>query len=384
MQYELLGGQGNRVSRLGFGAMRLPQLADGKVDREKTTAMIDYAYRHGVNYYDTAYVYHGGESEVALGEALSAYPRSSFCLTDKLPIWFCKTEGDAPRIFAEQLKRCRTDYFDYYLLHSMDRERWLRVNELGALDFLDRMKKEGAIKNLGFSAHTDAETLEMILAAYPWDLTQLQLNYVDYTQLDMKRQYEAVVRRGLPCVVMEPLRGGFLAALPADLAAPLTAADGGEASCASWGFRWCISHEHMRVILSGMNTLEQVRENVAIFEAAQALNQQEMAALEQVSGLIVGTRTVPCTGCAYCMDCPAGVNIPAIFAIYNRYMLYKVKFRSKSEYYALPEKARGSACQWCGVCVSHCPQGIAIPVAIEKAHDLLYHLDSRWQVALED
>ncbi|WRS26668.1 aldo/keto reductase [Oscillospiraceae bacterium MB08-C2-2] len=357
---------GVTTSRLGFGCMRFPILPDGKIDRPKAQGMLDYAYDHGVNYYDTAYVYHNQESESFLGEALAKYPRESFYLATKLPVWLCETREDADRIFHEQLNRCKTEYFDFYLLHSLDGERWPHCEEHKFYDYLLEQKAQGKIRHLGFSFHGAYEDFVTIVDAHPWDFVQIQINYMDEEVQDARAFYDKLLEKDIPCLAMEPIRGGFLSRLSEDVAQVFTDYDP-SMSQAQWALRWCLSQKNIKVILSGMSTLEQVQENVATFTPGDTLNEEQLECITLVREKILAVKAVPCTGCRYCMDCGFGVDIPGVFDAYNQYMMFKNSIQGYNQYSALGS-GQGSACVACGVCSPQCPQGIDIPATIEKAH----------------
>lgn len=346
------------VSRLGFGAMRLPLLPNGKIDRVRSAEMVDLAYRSGVNYFDTAYGYHNGESEEFLGEALSKYPRESYYLADKMPMFFCDKEADVERIFSEQLKRCRVDYFDFYLMHSLGEEVWDKAMRFSAIDKMLQKKKSGQIRRFGFSYHGGFSTFVKILDYYDWDFVQLQLNYIDYIKLDAKAFYDELTRRGIPCVVMEPVRGGFLANLPPPALEEMDAGDNSRS--AEWAFRWLFGLENTPVILSGMSSLEQVTGNLKIFASPKALSQEEYDLIGKAREVIFKIQTVPCTGCAYCANCPSGVDIPKTMRIYNEFKLYGNTFSFMGDYDKLADSS-GKSCTGCDTCKPLCPQGIDIP-----------------------
>ncbi len=353
-------------SLLGFGTMRLPKLYDDKedIDYEKAEAMIDYAYAHGVNYFDTAYPYHAQMSESFIGHALKKYPRESFYLADKLPSWFIKTREDVDRIFEEQLVKCQVDYFDFYLCHALNHNNFKVYEELNVYDMLVRRKQQGQIRHLGFSFHDTPEALEYIIDKYPWDFVQIQLNYLDWERQDAKKQYEVCQERGLPCVIMEPVRGGTLASLSPNALAVLKAADPG-ASAASWAVRYAASLPGVMTVLSGMTTMEQVEDNIKTMTDFRPLSKEEYAVVEKAKNVFLENTLVPCTGCRYCMDCPAGVDIPEMFKIYNDYRIGKYGPGFAQAY----EKLSGhnaDGCVACGACMSHCPQSIKIPELMEE------------------
>jgi len=349
---------GGRVSALGFGTMRLPKRDDGSIDREKAASMVESAFAGGVNYFDTAWCYHDGDSEVFLGEALAAHPRESYFLTDKLPVWVCGSREDDVRIFDEQLRRCRVEYFDYYLAHSIDADNYKSMVKCEAYPFLCEKKREGRIKKLGFSFHGDAALMETMLRDYEWDFVQLELNYLDWSEQDAEKIYGMVREKGLPVVVMEPLRGGMLVSPPAVAAAALKNADP-ELPFPDWAFRWLFGLEGVSVILSGMSSPEQLSDNLRIFSACEPLDPAHRAALEKVVAAIRSVERVPCTACGYCMPCPAGVDIPGMLKIYNTFLESRYTMELKASYDRAPKASRAENCTSCGACRAVCPQGIA-------------------------
>ncbi|MFV0400954.1 MAG: aldo/keto reductase [Oscillospiraceae bacterium] len=358
------------VSRLGFGCMRFPTTDDGKIDRAKSNEMLGYAYDHGVNYYDTAWGYHNGESQIVTGEFLSGKPRESFYLATKLPLWLCKEESDNKRIFEEQLTNCRVDFFDFYLAHAFNADRYEEYVRLNTHEYLTEMKRQGKIKRLGFSYHGDLETLRKLLDEFEWDFVQLQVNYFDYAypKSNARQEYEMVTTKGLPCVCMEPVRGGFLANLPDSVRVEMDQFEGAKLSPAAWALRWCMDQENMRVILSGMSTLEQVKENVEVFSGDNdRLTDAERAMIGKVTDTLLAADTVPCTACRYCMDCPFGVDIPGVFETYNQYRIFQTPNAFGWQWDNMVKDGHGpEQCTRCGACEPMCPQNIAIPDQLER------------------
>ena len=355
---------------LGFGCMRLPRLSPDKpeIDFDTAAKMIDMAMKAGCNYFDTAYMYHNGLSERFLGEALKKYPRDSYYLTDKMPVWFAKTPGDIEKIFNEQLKRCQTEYFDFYLLHSLDENHWSEAQKLRACEFLDRMKKEGKITYLGFSNHASPETLRRFADAHKWDFAQIQMNYLDWEFSTSEEEYNILTERNIPVVVMESVRGGRLSNLTPELNAKLEAAQPGR-SVSSWAFRWLMRHENVMVMLSGMSTMEQVEDNLKTFESDCALSDEQCAFLKEVAHEFKKSLTVPCTACRYCTDdCPQQLDIPGLLRVYNDYKYDGWWHKGMLKDFA--EDKLPSNCLGCGTCTGHCPQGIDIPSYMKKLANL--------------
>jgi predicted aldo/keto reductase-like oxidoreductase len=359
---------GIEVSRLGFGCMRLPTNEDRTIDREKSLAMIDKAYKAGVNYFDTAYNYINGTSEIFTGDALRRYPRDSYYFATKLPVSRIIEEAQVDEIFTEQLKKTGLEYFDFYMLHGMNGMRIKPMRELGIYDKLIAKKEAGLIRRLGFSFHGDYEALCELVDNFKWDFVQIQINYLDYIMTDAKALYDKLTEKGIPVVVMEPVRGGYLANPPDSVKDEMKAFEGGKVTPAGWAMRWCISMENMPVILSGMNAMEQVDENLDTFSRDDAiLTDAQRDFLGRCADMIMNAKAIPCTGCAYCMDCPSGVNIPLVFAKYNQYKLFHNSFRMFNDRQELIAKgAWADACVKCGVCVPLCPQGIDIPARLEE------------------
>lgn len=352
-----------KPSLLGLGCMRLPLLRAGQDDVDPAAAqpIVDAAIAGGVTYFDTAYAYHNKTSEKFTGAALKQYPRESFFLATKMPLWAVETLDDAKRIFAEQLANCQVDYFDFYLFHAIARERFDAMEAIGLYDFLAEQKEKGIIKHLGFSFHDTPEVLADVCAAHQWDFAQIQLNYLDFEMQRAGEQYDILMRHGIPCVVMEPVRGGALADLGPEANAVLQAANPG-ASIASWALRWVASLPGVFTILSGMGTLAQLADNIAAFSPFTPLTEAERTALDEALAIYKKTKFIPCTGCRYCMDCPAGVDIPLAFRTANRFASDKNLEAFKADM----EQARPDACIACGLCLDKCPQGIAIPDKMEN------------------
>lgn len=357
------------VSSLGLGCMRLPKLNPDNeaIDFERAQEIVDYAYEHGVNYFDTAYPYHGGESEVFVGKALAKYPRNSFYVATKMPIWEVKSEEDLDRIFAEQLERTGFDYFDFYLCHSVQDRNYDAYVKYNVFDFLQRKREEGKIRYIGFSFHSTPELLEKVCSAHKWDFAQLQLNYLDWERQNAKMQYEILKKYNMACMVMEPVRGGALADLCPEANDMLKQVHS-DKSIASWAIRFAASLENVMVVLSGMSNMEQVRDNVATLTDFEPLTDNERDVLEQAKQAYIKKDTVPCTGCRYCMDCTQGVDIPKMFKIYNDFVMTdnKSKFTDKYE----KEQGKSNLCVSCGICTRNCPQHIKIAENMTKISDL--------------
>lgn len=361
MEYREMEKLGIRTSLLGFGCMRFPTNADGSINENEALAMIDKAYQAGVTYFDTAYPYHGGKSEEVTGKALARYARDSYYLATKLPIWEVKSVADAERIFQEQLKRLQKDYVDFYLMHALDAGSWKTVKELDLLGYCEKLRAEGKLKYLGFSFHDGYEVFEEILTAYPWDFCQIQLNYMDRDTQATLKGVELAKKLGIPMIIMEPIKGGSLAQLPYDGIDELFKKARPEASTSSWALRYVASFDNINVVLSGMSTMEQVEDNLQTFAHFAPLSKAEQDIVEQVADALRGRVQNGCTGCRYCMPCPAGVNIPKCFSIWNHYHIYENINETKWNWTQNIEASQKALnCVKCGKCEQACPQHIAI------------------------
>ncbi len=380
--------QGLALSRLGFGAMRLPLLPGHKeptaIDEAQVDAMVDYAMAHGVNYFDTAHPYHGGLSERVLGRSLARYPRQSWYLADKYPGHQIAQRYDPAAIFEEQLERCGVDYFDFYLLHNVY-ENSIQVYmdpQWGILDYFVEQKRLGRIKHLGFSCHGGLPTLARFLdyCGDKMEFCQLQLNYLDWTLQQGREKYDLLTARGIPVWVMEPIRGGRLAALTGgqmDALRRLRPQD----SAAAWALRFLQGLPNVKMILSGMSSLEQMVENVDTFTQDRPLTEAETAALlELAEGM---KDAVPCTACRYCCDgCPMGLDIPAMIAACNE-ARFALSSNVRMRFDALPEDKRPAACIACGKCSRTCPQGIDVPAVLKELAQAMEKIPDWAQVCRE-
>ncbi len=366
---------GVSASLLGFGCMRFPrQPGKDTADPVRSAQLIHRAMEAGITYYDTAYVYGGGDSERTLAAALAGYPRESYLLANKLPIWLLKKAEDRERIFKQSLERCQTDYFDFYLAHSLDRETIPVLQKLDIPGFMEEKRREGRIRFAGFSFHDTPEHLRTILEMHPWDFCQLQINYADWV-LDRARElYELTVEYGVPCIVMEPVRGGFLAAPPEAAARVLRQGDSGR-SPASWALRFAASLPNVRVVLSGMSAPDQLEDNLNTFsDPGLKLSPEEEKMVLAAGEALRGSEGIPCTGCRYCDGCPRGIDIPGIFADYNKAVIFGDKNgRCAQDYqdFILAEGRGADRCVECGACMTACPQRLEIPALLQKAHKAL-------------
>lgn len=354
------------TSILGFGCMRFPVTEDKRtIDAVKSQALLDRAMEGGVTYIDTAYPYHEEQSETFVGQALAKYPRTDYLLATKLPVWLVKETKDVRRYFEEQLRRLKTDYVDFYLLHALNQERWSEILRLGMIEELEALRAEGKIRFIGFSFHDEYPVFEEILLHRDWDFCQLQLNYVDTELQQGMKGYALAEERGIPVVVMEPVKGGALAKLPASMEAPFKKADP-QASVASWAFRFVGSLGNVKVILSGMTEMAQLEDNLRTFKDFRPLDPEAAQAVETVTRLYRSRQKNDCTTCGYCMPCPFGVNIPKNFRIWNTGSIYEDVDGAKAEYAALAPERRATACTACGHCEPQCPQAIPIIADLQR------------------
>ena len=370
MQYKEACGE--RISRLAFGAMRLPLLEDGSIDQDQVNEMTRLAMESGVNYYDTAYPYHNGMSEIAIGKALSAYPRDSYFLVTKFPGHQFMKKYDCEGIFEEQLSKCGTDYFDFYLFHNVCENSLptYQNEEYGIIDYFVRQKELGRIRHLGFSTHARAENLEAILdfLGDRIEFCQIQLNYLDWTLQDARDKIELLGRRGIPVMVMEPVRGGKLAD-PGEKNTERLKALRPDESAASWAFRWLMEIPEVTTILSGMSNIEQMKDNIRTFTGGKPLSREEWdMMLEIAEGMKNG---VPCTACRYCCEgCPAGLDIPMLLKGYND-MKFAGGFTVSMQMDSTPKEQWPDSCLGCGACAAVCPQQIEIPDVLSEYAEML-------------
>jgi len=388
MTYRVQHGSGEQISLLGFGMMRLPN------NQDEVNQLVDYAIEHGVNYFDTAPMYMGGQSEVLTGNALARHPREKFFVATKMSNQNRRTWSfeESKRMYERSLERLKVDYIDYYLLHSigggMDSLKG-RFLDNGVLDFLLKEREAGRIKHLGFSYHGDVRDFDWLLdrqEEYHWDFVQIQMNFLDWrhasmrggrrTDADAEYLYGKCEKMGVQCVVMEPLRGGAFGRMAQELTDKLKAVHPDD-STARWAFRWVGSYNNILTILSGMNRMDHLEDNINTFSPLDPCTEQENRLLAEIADEMSGIPTIPCTTCEYCMPCPYGVNIPANFAAYNEAVnshLLPLPHKDASDYAerqqafidsykkALPdEKTWAVRCQDCEVCLSKCPQQIRIP-----------------------
>ena len=359
-----------KLSALGMGAMRLPVVDgdDGRIDEKAAAAMVDYAMEHGVNYYDTAWGYHNGNSELVMGRALGRYPRERFYLADKFPGYDLSNMDKVEQIFEEQLKKCGVSYFDFYLFHNvceMNIDAYLDP-KYGIFDYLVKQKENGRIRHLGFSAHGAYDVMKRFLEAYgeKMEFCQIQLNYLDWDFQDAKAKVELLKEYNIPVWVMEPLRGGKLASLAEEDEAKLKALRPDE-SIPAWAFRFLQSIPEVTMVLSGMSAMDQMQENIATFEEDKPLTEEEMDTLLSIADSMVGKIALPCTACHYCVShCPQGLDIPRLIALYNEHCFTEGGFIAPMALSAIPEDKRPDSCIGCHSCEAVCPQQIKVSEAM--------------------
>ena len=359
-----------KLSALGMGAMRLPVIDgdDARVDEAKTEEMIDYAMSQGINYYDTAWGYHNGNSELTVGRALQKYPRDSFFLADKFPGYDLSNMDKVEEIFEEQLKKCQVEYFDFYLFHNvceMNIDAYLDP-KYGIYDYLIAQKKAGRIRHLGFSAHGSYDVVKRFLDAYGRDMEfcQLQLNYLDWKFQGGKEKVELLKEWNIPVWVMEPLRGGRLASLAEKDEAALKELRPDE-KIPAWAFRFLQSVPTVTMVLSGMSSMEQLQENIHTYSEDKPLNEKEMETLLAIAGGMLEKKILPCTACHYCVShCPQELDIPELLALYNEHCFTEGGFIAPMALSSYPKEKLPSACIGCGSCQAVCPQQIDIPEAM--------------------
>ena len=367
-----------KLSALGLGTMRLPvtsETDDTQIDVEQTEKMVEYAIKNGINYFDTAWGYHSGESEKVIGNALSKYPRDSFYLATKFPGYDLSNMDKVEEIFEKQLKKCKVDYFDFYLFHNVYEKNIdpYLDEKYGILDYLLKQKENGRIKHLGFSAHGSLEIMKRFLEAYGkhMEFCQIQLNYLDYKFQDAKAKVELLNEYNIPIWVMEPLRGGRLAKLSEEQEKRLKKLRPDE-NIPAWAFRFLQSIPGVTMVLSGMSSMEQLEENIKTFEKSKPLDEEEKKVLFEIVDEMLNKKVLPCTACRYCTShCPMGLNIPHLLSLYNEHIFTGGGFIAPMAISALPENKRPSACIGCRSCEKVCPQQIKISEAMRDFAKLL-------------
>lgn len=359
------------LSALGLGAMRLPVIDgdDAKIDEETTAKMVEYAMNNGINYYDTAWGYHGGNSETVMGKVLSKYPRDKFYLATKFPGYDLSNMDKVEEIFEKQLEKCNAEYFDFYLFHNvceMNIDAYLD-EKYGIYEYLNKQKENGRIKHLGFSAHGSCDVMKRFLDKYgkQMEFCQLQINYLDWTFQDAKAKVDLLNEWNIPVWVMEPLRGGKLAELSKEHTDTLKELRPQE-TVPAWAFRFLQSIPSVTMILSGMSNEKQLKENIETFGVESPLNENEMKALMSIVADMLGKKTLPCTACRYCVShCPKGLDIPSLLSLYNEHCFTEGGFLAPMALMAVPNEKQPSACVGCRSCEKVCPQQIKVSEAMK-------------------
>ncbi len=374
MQYRKFGRLEWRVSALGFGCMRLPIVGgdSSRIDEPEAIKMLHYAIDHGVNYLDTAYPYHGGNSERLVGKALRGGYRDRVRVATKLPPWRVEEPADFDRILNEQLAKLETDHIDFYLLHSLNMANWTKVRDMGVLDWAEGAIRDGRIRYLGFSFHDEFKVFKEIVDAYDWTFCQIQYNYMDIKRQAGTRGLKYAASKGMAVVVMEPLLGGRLVNPPEPVrelwdSAPV------RRTPVEWALMWLWNQPEVSLVLSGMSTMQQVVENVAIADRSGVgvLSEEELALVERVRARYQELSPVPCTQCRYCMPCPNGVDIPRNFAVFNTGVMYNILDQMRRSYERMDVEIRASACVQCRECEPKCPQQIKISEWMPVVHSIL-------------
>ncbi|MRZ79602.1 aldo/keto reductase [Paeniclostridium sordellii] len=373
MRYREFGSTGEKISILGFGCMRFPQ-TDGKINEDETLKMVRYAIDNGVNYIDTAYPYHGGESELVVGRILKDGYREKVNLATKLPSWNIKSREDMDKYLNEQLKKLQTNYIDFYLVHALDEELWDNLVENGIFDFLDEIKRNKKVRYVGFSFHDKYEVFEKIIDDYDWDFTQIQYNYIDEEYQAGTKGLEYAYKKGLGIVIMEPLRGGKLVNNLSDDIKDIIKFANTQKSPTKWAFKFLYNKSEIGVVLSGMSTMEQVIENIKICDEegkANSMTKDEKKIIGNLGEKFKSKIKVDCTACKYCIPCPRGVNIPGCFEALNNASMFNDVESVKINMYKFIEENESDAskCIECGKCEAMCPQHINI---IDKLKEVKY------------
>lgn len=373
MQYRTFGSCDFQVSALGFGAMRLPT-TDGKIDEPEARKMLYYALDHGVNYIDTAYPYHGGQSEVFVGKAMrDADYGDTVKIATKLPSWLVKEYGDFDRLFNEQLERLQRERIDFYLLHALDTGRWKNLRELDVFAWAEEQKRQGRIGHFGFSFHDKPPVFMEIIDGYDWDFCQIQYNFMDVENQAGTAGLKHAASKDVAVVVMEPILGGRLANPPQPVQLLWDSADA-RRSAVDWALQWVWNQPEVATVLSGMSTMQQTEDNVDSADRSRVglLTEEDLALVVKVRNTYNNLSAIPCTACEYCLPCPSGVNIPRNFSIYNMGLIYETPDDARTQYTRfLPEGQRAANCVQCGECDPKCPQGISISQWMPVVHDVL-------------
>lgn len=375
MQYRKFGKCDFKVSALGFGCMRLPVIGNDNnvINESESIELIRYAIDEGVNYIDTAYPYHGGSSEYLVGKALKDGYRERVKLATKMPVWLIEQYSDFDKYLNEQLHKLQTDHIDMYLLHALSKDRIEKLEKIGVYKFLDEALKDGRIKYAGFSFHDDLSTFKRIVDSYNWTFCQIQYNYLDENYQAGTEGLKYASQKGLAVVIMEPLKGGKLAVNVPHNVADVFKDYGSDKTPADWALRWVWNHPEVTLLLSGMNSMEQIKQNILSAEEAlpHSMTDEEVSVITKASDEFKKLIKVDCTGCEYCLPCPMGVNIPENFKLYNAVYMYNDMQASAKSYKALNEKEKAASCAQCGKCEKACPQHLSIRKYLKEVNALL-------------
>jgi predicted aldo/keto reductase-like oxidoreductase len=364
---------GVSTSLLGFGVMRLPVIngEDSDIDIAETEKMFDAAIANGVNYFDTARMYHGGNSEAVMGELLRKYPRESLYYATKLPMWHVNEEADIYDIFEDQLKKLQTDYIDFYLIHGVDQGQLAKIKEFKVLEKLAQLKKEGKIRNIGFSFHDKLPAFKEALDVFDWDFCMIQLSYINTDRQQGIEGYNLLAEKEIPTIIMEPVNGGKLTSFNDEISALFKPFNSDNASFASFAFRWLANLPNVKVILSGMSNMEQLTDNIKTLTNPKPVSAEENEMLKRVKDMLENAVAVGCTRCNYCMPCPADVNIVASINSYNDYYLHNDPDRIHGFMtMSRNNKRNPEQCTDCGECAAKCPQKIDIPKILKEVVEL--------------
>lgn len=370
MQYRDFKGIDWKPSALGFGMMRLPTLGDDEsnIDEEEATGMLRYAIDHGVNYVDTAWPYHGGESEKFVGRALENGYREKVKLATKMPSWEIESQDDLDEYFDKQLERLKTDHIDFYLLHALSEKRWKKYVEIDVFEWIEKVLEEEMIDYIGFSFHDDLDTFKTIVDGYDWDFCQIQYNYLDQEFQAGKEGLKYAADRGMGVIIMEPLRGGELAQEPPEQIKRIWEKSDRNWSPVEWALHWLWNQPEVSLVLSGMSTMDQVKENVQIADGSlvNKLSDSDMELIARAKAKYEELSPIGCTGCNYCMPCPEGVAIPGNFSLYNQAEAYGNYGEKLETYKGWNDKRKASNCVSCRQCEEKCPQNLPIADLMDK------------------
>lgn len=375
MQYRKFGKCDFKVSALGFGCMRLPVIGNDNnvINEGESIKLIRYAIDEGVNYIDTAYPYHEGSSEYLVGKALKDGYRERVKLATKMPVWLIEQYSDFDKYLNEQLHKLQTDHIDMYLLHALSKDRIEKLEKIGVYKFLNEALKDGRIKYAGFSFHDDLSTFKRIVDSYNWTFCQIQYNYLDENYQAGTEGLKYASQKGLAVVIMEPLKGGKLAVNVPHNVADVFKDYGSDKTPADWALRWVWNHPEVTLLLSGMNSMEQIKQNILSAEEAlpHSMTDGEVSVITKASNEFKKLIKVDCTGCEYCLPCPMGVNIPENFKLYNAVYMYNDMQASAKSYKTLNEKEKAASCAQCGKCEKACPQHLSIRKYLKEVNALL-------------